>query len=102
MYAGTMHIRPSDWYREFIMHYFALAAAKIYNLSIRIPRWLFVLLSGAAGSVLLRLMHTPAAPRPPARAIKEPPEMTASAAPTPGSSSTAPATSDGTKKRKRR
>jgi hypothetical protein len=79
------------------MHYFALAMAKIYGLSIGIPHWLFVLLSGAAGSVLLRLMHSPAAPRAPARGVKAP--KTASA---PGSSSTTPTTSDSTKKRKRR
>ena len=75
------------------MHYFALAVAKIYSLTIRIPQWLFVLLTGAAGSVLLRLMHTPAAPRASARGVKVPR--------TPGSPSAA-TTSDTTKKRKRR
>lgn len=76
------------------MHYFAVAMAKMYSLSIRIPRWLFILLSGAAGSVLLRLMHAPAAPRERARGVKVP-----KPASTPGSPSTA---SDSTKKRKRR
>lgn len=79
------------------MHYFALAMAKMYNQSTRIPHWLFVLLSGAAGSVLLRLMHSPAAPRTPVRGVKVPKTTSA-----PGSSSTTPTTSDSTKKRKRR
>jgi len=85
--------------KESIMHYFAIVAAKVYTLTISIPRWLFVLLSGAVGSLLLGLMHTQASPKP--KRAKEVPvssEKTSPATP----SAVHPKTSDSTKKRKRR
>ncbi|KAK2465937.1 hypothetical protein APHAL10511_001578 [Amanita phalloides] len=87
--------------REFIMHFFAMAMTKAYNLTVKIPRWLFVLLSGAAGSALLSLMHAPAAPRPRQRATRElaSPEQVEGTTSISGSSMT---DGDNAKKRKRR
>ncbi|KAM6496202.1 hypothetical protein JOM56_008908 [Amanita muscaria] len=45
--------------REFVLHYFATAMAKVYNLAVRVPRWLFVILSGMLGSILLSTLHSP-------------------------------------------
>ncbi|KAF8345582.1 hypothetical protein F5887DRAFT_965740 [Amanita rubescens] len=85
--------------KESVMHYFAIVTAKVYTLTISIPRWLFVLISGAVGSLLLGLMHTQASPKP--KRAKEVPvssEKTSPATP----SAVHPKTSDSTKKRKRR
>jgi len=83
---------------EFVMHYFAIVVTKVYTLTISIPRWLFVLLSGAVGSLLLGLMHTqatPNAPKSPVSSEKTPPS-------TPGSLSAVHPTTRSDKKRKRR
>jgi len=98
-----MHVpRLTGVGRESVMHYFAIVAAKVYTVTISIPRWLFVLLSGAVGSLLLGLMHTQASPKP-TRAKEAPVSSEKTPPATPGPSSTVhPKASDSTKKRKRR
>jgi len=43
--------------REWIMEYFALVLSKYHSGVSRIPKWLLLMLSGSAGSILLGLFH---------------------------------------------
>ncbi|KAK0491511.1 hypothetical protein IW261DRAFT_1438121 [Armillaria novae-zelandiae] len=43
--------------REYIMDFFATWMAKIYNVTVRLPRFVLLILSGTAGSLVIGLMH---------------------------------------------
>ncbi|KAJ7054982.1 hypothetical protein C8F01DRAFT_1160568 [Mycena amicta] len=43
--------------REFVMHYFALFLTKIYLLTISVPRWVLLLVTGTAASFILNIFH---------------------------------------------
>jgi hypothetical protein len=94
--------------REPVLHYFAVAMARFYNLAVRIPRWLFFIISGAIGSLLLNLMHGSTAQRPAQRHEAEVVPDSSSdnaSAPDAGTSSSVSPTrkgDDATKKRKRK
>ena len=64
-------------YREFVLHYFALAMQKGYNLMIRVPKFVLMIITGALGSVIMGLLHrgkpaakAPAKPAPKTPAVK--------------------------------
>ncbi len=65
------HVETTDSvYREFIIHYFALGMKKMYDTIVRIPRFLLMVITGALGSLVMKLMHRP----PPETANKPEPE----------------------------
>ncbi|OBZ70492.1 hypothetical protein A0H81_09661 [Grifola frondosa] len=43
--------------REFVLHYYALVLKAIYDVVVRVPRWLLMILSGGLASVVMRLIH---------------------------------------------
>ncbi|KAI0080869.1 hypothetical protein K474DRAFT_1657374 [Panus rudis PR-1116 ss-1] len=49
---------------EHLMHYYALAAQKVYNTMVVIPKWAMMILSGAIASVVMRLLHRDPVPQP--------------------------------------
>ncbi|KAF5371279.1 hypothetical protein D9758_004166 [Tetrapyrgos nigripes] len=58
---------------EFVLHYLAIALAKLYNVMVIIPRWLMFIISGSVGSFVIQLMHRPgrpARPTPPGSASR--------------------------------
>ncbi|THG98089.1 hypothetical protein EW026_g4030 [Hermanssonia centrifuga] len=57
-------------WQEFIIHYFALGMKKMYDTIVRIPRFLLMVITGALGSLVMKLMHRP----PPETANKPEPE----------------------------
>ncbi|KAF7332637.1 hypothetical protein MKEN_00146500 [Mycena kentingensis (nom. inval.)] len=64
---------------EFVMHYFAIALQKIYDITIRVPRWVLILVSGSLASVVLNLFHG-FGPKPKVPSHKKPVGATAPAA----------------------
>ncbi|PBK93860.1 hypothetical protein ARMGADRAFT_1079355 [Armillaria gallica] len=64
--------------REYIMDFFATWMTKIYNVTVRLPRFVLLILSGTAGSLVIGLMHR----NPPKQAVQktEPATQPASAA----------------------
>jgi len=42
---------------EIVMHYWAIALRKIYDVAIVIPRWVMMLISGGIASVVMRFLH---------------------------------------------
>ncbi|KAJ3473849.1 hypothetical protein NLI96_g12792 [Meripilus lineatus] len=42
---------------EYLLHYFALFCARVYNTMIVVPKWILMIASGAIGSVLMKFMH---------------------------------------------
>jgi hypothetical protein len=50
-------------YSEYILDFFAVWLTKFYNLVVLIPRWMFIVGSGAFGSLVLGFLHKP--PKPP-------------------------------------
>ncbi|KAF7302246.1 hypothetical protein MIND_00791600 [Mycena indigotica] len=92
--------------REFVMHYFALGLTKIYMITVRVPRWVLLVVSGSAASFILNLFHgfgpkkkTPATNAPtPVRATQSVTAAAAPAAPTPVAATGSP--SGGAKQRK--
>ncbi|KAK0207008.1 hypothetical protein DFS33DRAFT_1318408 [Desarmillaria ectypa] len=63
--------------REYIMDFFATWMSKIYNVTVRLPRFILLILSGTAGSIVIGLMHR----NPPKQAVQktEPASQPASA-----------------------
>ncbi|KAK0499569.1 hypothetical protein EDD18DRAFT_1308009 [Armillaria luteobubalina] len=53
--------------REYIMDFFATWMAKIYNVTVRLPRFVLLILSGTAGSLVIGLMHR----NPPKQAVQK-------------------------------
>lgn len=59
---------------EFILHYFAVAMLKIYAVTVRVPKFILMIATGALGSLIMGLLHRgnkeeaakPAAETPPA------------------------------------
>ncbi|KAJ6610362.1 hypothetical protein B0H10DRAFT_1811653 [Mycena sp. CBHHK59/15] len=43
--------------REFVLEFFAVWMAKVYNLTIRVPRWIMLLVSGSVASFAINLFH---------------------------------------------
>ncbi|TFK55412.1 hypothetical protein OE88DRAFT_1672021 [Heliocybe sulcata] len=43
--------------RAWVLDYLAVVLTKIYDVMVRIPRWLLVIVTGASGSVVLNLFH---------------------------------------------
>ncbi|KAK0230271.1 hypothetical protein IW262DRAFT_1337335 [Armillaria fumosa] len=43
--------------REYILDFFATWMSKIYNVTVRLPRFVLLILSGTAGSLVIGLMH---------------------------------------------
>ncbi|EJD01361.1 uncharacterized protein FOMMEDRAFT_126226 [Fomitiporia mediterranea MF3/22] len=43
--------------REFIMDYFAAALAKVYDITVMVPRWLLLVISGSVASLIVNIMH---------------------------------------------
>lgn len=39
------------------MHYYALTMTQIYNLFVKLPRWLVMILSGVVASLVMKIMH---------------------------------------------
>ncbi|KAJ7265473.1 hypothetical protein B0H12DRAFT_1201071 [Mycena haematopus] len=64
--------------REFILEYFAIWMTKIYNLVVRIPRWIMLVVSGSVASFAINLFHGFGKKTPP------PPQKTVARAPTAG------------------
>ncbi|KAI0722677.1 hypothetical protein C8Q76DRAFT_782865 [Earliella scabrosa] len=58
--------------REFVLHYFAFALMKVYNVVNRMPRFVLMIVSGAVASFVMRLLHR-APPTPPAGANAQAP-----------------------------
>ncbi|KAF5393007.1 hypothetical protein D9757_001123 [Collybiopsis confluens] len=42
---------------EWILHYLGIALTTIYNVLVKVPRWLLYVLSGSVASFLIQLMH---------------------------------------------
>lgn len=70
--------------REFVMHYWALLQRSIYDYTVRIPKFLLMIMTGALGSVVMRLLHR----SPPEDKKAKPAEKPKVAAPTPAPATT--------------
>lgn len=87
--------------REFVLEYFAIWMTKLYLLTIRVPRWIMLLVSGSIASFAINLFHgwgakkTAAAPKPAAR-----PAAAVAATPAPVPATAAPASPSKAKQRK--
>ncbi|KAJ4479017.1 hypothetical protein J3R30DRAFT_3473334 [Lentinula aciculospora] len=44
---------------EYFLHYFSLVLTKIYNVTIKVPRWILYILSGSVASFVIQLLHRP-------------------------------------------
>ncbi|KAK0243281.1 hypothetical protein EDD85DRAFT_947424 [Armillaria nabsnona] len=53
--------------REYIMDFFATWMTKIYNVTVRLPRFVLLILSGTAGSLVIGLLHR----NPPKQAVQK-------------------------------
>ena len=85
--------------REFVMHYFATAMRSGYDWTVRIPKFILMIITGAAGSLIMRLMHRPPPPKPEAPPSPKPKVKPAvEAAPTTPTSSPAKKTGSAKKK----
>ncbi|GJE87291.1 hypothetical protein PsYK624_033740 [Phanerochaete sordida] len=81
--------------REFVMHYWALAQRAVYDYTSRVPKFLLMIVTGAVGSLVMRLMHRPPPEQPTPQAKPKPeakprPAVAATAA-APAAESTTPA-----------
>lgn len=82
------------------MDWFAVGFQKFYDYTTTIPRWLFLVITGTLGSVLLNLMHSkPKAQAPKPQGTKSS-TAKAPATPTPVEATTTATASSPTKKRK--
>ena len=72
--------------RELLMHYFALGQRTVYDYMVRVPKFLLMIITGALGSVVMRLMHRAPAEKP-KPAVKPQPAV-APAAPAPATTAT--------------
>ncbi|KAK0461642.1 uncharacterized protein EV420DRAFT_1526403 [Desarmillaria tabescens] len=82
--------------REYIVDFVATWMTKIYNVTVRLPRFILLLLSGTAGSLVIGLMHR----KPPKQAVqKTEPASQPASAPTAGTSTATPS-KPATKQRK--
>lgn len=43
--------------REWLIDHFATAMTKIYDISVRVPRWAMLLFTGMVGSLFIQLFH---------------------------------------------
>ncbi|OCH94286.1 hypothetical protein OBBRIDRAFT_747942 [Obba rivulosa] len=43
--------------REFVLHYYGLLLKTVYDVLVRVPKWLLMIGTGAVASVVMRLMH---------------------------------------------
>jgi len=69
--------------REYILDFFAIWLTKIYNVTMLVPRWMFVFASGTLASLIIGALHKPSKAKPAAVAQMQPAdrESTAPAAP---------------------
>ncbi|KAJ3760846.1 hypothetical protein EV360DRAFT_93351 [Lentinula raphanica] len=44
---------------EFVLHYLGLVLTKIYNVVVKVPRWILYILSGSVASFIIQLLHRP-------------------------------------------
>ena len=44
--------------REFVLEYLALILTKTYNVTVLIPRWLLLVVTGSIASVLVNVLHS--------------------------------------------
>jgi len=56
---------------EYIMDFLAVWFTKIYNVAVRIPKWILLLVTGSIGSLLIGLLHKPSKKDKEAIAAKE-------------------------------
>ncbi|KZS97809.1 hypothetical protein SISNIDRAFT_546856 [Sistotremastrum niveocremeum HHB9708] len=88
--------------REFLLDWFSIGFQKFYDYTTMIPRWLFLVLTGTLGSLLLNLMHSKPKPKAQKKSQGAKPvaaKPAASPAPAAASTATTPASSPA-KKRK--
>lgn len=69
------------------MEYLAVVLTRIYNVTVLIPNWMLLLLSGGVASVLLKFLHRN--PAPSVTSPKQPTEEGPKVAPTSNSTSQA-------------
>ncbi|KAL6309775.1 hypothetical protein BKA93DRAFT_719911, partial [Sparassis latifolia] len=43
--------------REFVMHYFALCMKKIYDVVVRVPKWVLMVISGVVANFVMKWFH---------------------------------------------
>lgn len=53
--------------REFVMHYFAQGMRQAYDVTVRIPKFVLMVITGALGSLFMRLLHRPEPTKPAAK-----------------------------------
>ncbi|KAG9218767.1 hypothetical protein CCMSSC00406_0001119 [Pleurotus cornucopiae] len=73
--------------REYLMEYLAVVLTRIYNVTVLIPNWMLLLLSGGVASVLLKFLHRN--PAPSVTSPRQPTEEGPKVAPTSNSTSQA-------------
>ncbi|KAJ3873433.1 hypothetical protein F5051DRAFT_419258 [Lentinula edodes] len=44
---------------EYLLHYLGLVLTTIYNITIKVPRWILYILSGSVASFIIQLLHRP-------------------------------------------
>ncbi|KAJ7696098.1 hypothetical protein B0H17DRAFT_1329430 [Mycena rosella] len=90
--------------REFLLEWFSVWMAKIYLVTIKVPRWLMLLVSGSIASFAINLFHGWGGKKaaPPPKTAARPPVAAAApaAAPPPAAVATAPVSPSKAKQRK--
>ncbi|KAJ3555875.1 hypothetical protein NM688_g2336 [Phlebia brevispora] len=88
--------------REFVLHYFALGMKYSYDTIVRVPKFILMIITGALGSLILRLLHSqpskPAESKPKQPVAK--PAAVAEASSTPAPTPASPAKKSGAKGKK--
>ena len=104
-------------YSEKYVEIFATWQAKIYNVASRVPKWVFLVVSGSIGSLLIQMMHSwgkkkekkprravvkPARAVPPPSAAKQPVTVTATATASPAKTRSEGSPSGGRRRKARK
>ncbi|EKM60062.1 uncharacterized protein PHACADRAFT_250926 [Phanerochaete carnosa HHB-10118-sp] len=81
--------------REIVMHYWAFAQRTVYDYTVRIPKFLLMIIAGGLGSVVMRLLHRPPSeqPKPATKPTAKSRPAAVPGAPAPAATSTTPASS---------
>lgn len=58
------------------MDYFAAALAKVYDITVMVPRWLLLVISGSVASLIVNIMHNTKSLWPSTKAIPTTPANT--------------------------
>lgn len=89
-----------------MLHYFAYALMRIYNVVARLPRFVLMIVTGAVASVVMRFLHSsspkPAGAQQPAAAAPSAKSETETAVSTTSAASSSTVTSGSSKKAKHR